>query len=512
MSEQFSKRLFLSYAHDDDEPFMAGESGFVSRLHENLQTRLKVRGFRDIQIWMDRQKLAGNHIFAKELDGQVTTTDILISVLSPAYMASTWCVRELLEFCEAVARSEQPVVGTKARVFKIVKRPLLPEHEKILPELIRSVDGYDFYALEDNKAREFDPVFGQESKQLYAIHLDGLAEDIAIFLRELTASAAASAVAGMPSAMALSVPESATPTKPPIYLAQCAYDRQSDRAALEVELKGRGYPVFPERQLPSDEAGHVAEAAALLSQCRLSIHLVGSGPGMVPDGPSGKPAVMLQNELAAERSRTAGLKRIVWLNEGTKSDDPRQQGFLNALLNDPQVLLGADVITGNFESLKEAVRNTLRKLETPEAPQPAGGAGSAPKLVYIICCREDRTSVLPLRKYLKEAGFRTQVPVFEGDAAEVHERSQAALAECDAVMVYYGAGTEAWKRTVDSERLKIKGYRPGKPAPPSWCYVAAPVTTDKQEALELEDNPINGLEGFSEAALQPLIQSLRSGA
>jgi len=41
----------------------------------------------------------------------------------------------------------------------------------------------------------------------------------------------------------------------------------------------------------------------LLKRCQLSIHLVGEAYGGVPDGRSQKSVVVLQNELAAKRSK-----------------------------------------------------------------------------------------------------------------------------------------------------------------------------------------------------------------
>ena len=89
----------------------------------------------------------------------------------------------------------------------------------------------------------------------------------------------------------------------------------------------------------------------------------------------------------------------------------------------------------------------------------------------LICDERDRKATIPLRKFLKGQGLDVQIPVFEGDAATVRRNNQDLLTRCDAVIVFYGAGDESWKRTVESDLRKMKGYRgdrPLRPATRTW--------------------------------------------
>jgi hypothetical protein len=104
------------------------------------------------------------------------------------------------------------------------------------------------------------------------------------------------------------------------------------------------------------------------------------------------------------------------------------------------------------------------------------------------------------------------IPVFEGDATEVREANQKLLTTCDAVLLFYGAGDEAWKRTVDNELKKMRGYRGDKPLLASYTYLAAPKTGDKDDRLEMEEpHLINGFGDFSEAAMAEFLQALNAG-
>jgi hypothetical protein len=312
-------------------------------------------------------------------------------------------------------------------------------------------------------------------------------------------------------APAENVAAQAAPAKCAVYLAESSYDRREERHALEADLQFHGYAILPDRQLPREEADYVAEVARLLEKCKLSIHLVGSGYGAVPDGPSQKSVVVLQNDLAVQRCRNGALQRVIWLPEGTASQQGVQREFIEALQKDAEAQFGADLVTADLESLKGAVHAVLRKLEEPERPKLAPpGPANATKLVYLICDERDRSATIPLRKYLRSQGLDFKIPLFEGDAATVRQANQDLLTQCDSVMLFYGAGDEAWKRTVENDLKKVRGYRTERTLSPIWTYLALPATTDKSDLIELEEpNLIDGLKDFPDASLKAYVETLR---
>ncbi len=78
---------------------------------------------------------------------------------------------------------------------------------------------------------------------------------------------------------------------------------------------------------------------------------------------------------------------------------------------------------------------------------------------------------------------------------------------CDAVIVYYGAGKDSWRLSVERERRKMRAYR-DKPLLAAYTYLAPPKKDDKVIMKTIEDNVIDGLEGFSEAAMDPFHQAV----
>lgn len=152
---------------------------------------------------------------------------------------------------------------------------------------------------------------------------------------------------------------------------------------------------------------------------------------------------------------------MIWLPAGTESDDPDHRQFIEALHKDAEAQYGADLITGDFEELKANVHLILENIERAGQQTNEPVANRDSKLIYLICDRKDREAVLPLRKLLKSKGFEVKIPLFEGDAATVDGVKQEMLTECNAALVFYGKGDEAWKRAIDSDLVKSRAIVAG---------------------------------------------------
>lgn len=387
------------------------------------------------------------------------------------------------------------IVGNKIRVFKVLKLPV--DTLDSLPPVMKVALGYEFFVVEDGTPLELDPAYGEAFGQKYHRKVAKLSNEIAQLLKSLGNGSGAGAT-----------PQAAKAT---IYLAECSYDRKETREILEGDLRLHGYTVLPDQQLPREEAAYVAAVEALLARCNLAVHLVGAGHGAVPDGPSNKSAVVLQNELAVRQSKRGALPRVIWLPEGTRSEQAPQQAFIEALHQDEEAQFGADLITGDTEALKTAIYTSLNRLEQPE-PKPQEAACAAPsgaRLIYLCCTEKDRKATVPLRKYLREQGFDVSLPAFEGEAAAVREAHRQLMITCDAVLIFYGAGDEAWKRTIDSELKKMPGYRSGHPLLARYTYLAEPKTSDKEDLIDMgEPGLIDALTGFSVGDMASFVSAL----
>src|SRR5262249_13942502 len=152
---------------------------------------------------------------------------VLVSVLSPRYVKSEWCQRELNAFLEASLKTGGARIKDKLRVFKVVKTPI-PREEQ--PAELQATLGYEFFTVErdSGRQRELGPMSPPDSQSLYWVKLDDLAHDIAELLKIL-----AGQMSGTPSAPPAS--------KGTVYLAETSSDLRDRRDAVRRELLGQGY-------------------------------------------------------------------------------------------------------------------------------------------------------------------------------------------------------------------------------------------------------------------------------
>ncbi len=144
-------------------------------------------------------------------------------------------------------------------------------------------------------------------------------------------------------------------------------------------------------------------------------------------------------------------------------------------------------------------------------PEPAA-AGSCPR-VYLICDQRDETAVEAIEDFLFDNGIEVSLPSFEGDESEISEVHWGNLADCDGVLVYYGAAGKAWVDYKLRELVKATGYRDGRPIARQAVYLAPPFDRRKERFRSLSAAVVRQ-EGdqFEPALLAPFVAELKSPA
>jgi len=492
----FEQHAFISYAHVDNLTTPDDNRGWVTRFQQQLASYLSSEIATEARLWRD-DRLRGNEVFGNEIVSQFPKTALLIAVMSPRYIESDWCLRELTEFCAAAERTGI-FVDDKTRVVRVLLKPMSEEQRARLPPALRADEslGYPFFEeVEGKRTLRLDPTLG--NGEAYRRSVMFLAEDLAEVISRLDRSAPAGAEA----------PAAATPPPLTVFLAECGADRRDDRERLRAELKAHLVQVLPEQRLPEVQDEFVAQVDRLLERCQLAIHLVGASYGNVPDGPGMKSGVVLQNECAIRRSRATGLPRLIWLPEGTVPTVEPQAQFIAALKASAELQTGADLITGPLQVFKTAMHASIARLRQPPAASPVDAPDAA--AVYLLCDEKDRKATVPLRKLLREKGFEAALPAFEGDAAAVREANQRLLVGCAAVLLFYGAGGEAWKRSTDNELRKQLAMRPSGGETPVWTALGDPTTAHKDDLVDMDEpRLIDARGGLVAERLGPLLQTL----
>ncbi len=485
----FKYDFFISYAHADNELYDA-EQGWVDLLHERLSVRLhQLMGSRPT-IWRDR-KLQGNDEFGQTLIVELKQAALLLSILSPRYVQSDWCQREIREFYEHAEAHGGFRLEDKSRIFKVLKTPVELGEQ---PEMVRGLLGYPFYEIDSasGRAREFSHhKEGTSYDMRYWQKLDDLAWDVKLLLERIKSQT--------------SSPAASTTSGKTIYLAETTSDLNEERDRIKRELIQHGHRVLPDQPLPY-AAQLRPEVESYLAQCQLAVHLIGARYGMVPEDEA-QSIVELQHGLATTRVSQADFAQLIWLPPGLSATDERQQRFINELLNHTNLPKGAELLQNKLEDLKTIIHEKLnppKRVEEAKQAADRQNSGDEPKLVYLVYDRPDYDAIAPVEDYLYQHGFEViQTP--EQNDAQVHREN---LLLCDAVLTYCGATQDGWLQLKKMDLLKLPGYGRAKPLLAKGFYLSAPQSSGKERFRVQDGLVIKNYADFSPDALTPFIEQI----
>lgn len=519
----FTHDIFISYAHLDDRSPFGDEKGWIDLLHERLSVLVSQALGSELSIWRDGHNLQGNDQLQGAIGSGITESLLLVPVISPRYVQSDWCNREMAAFHAAQPPPQAAGPSFRSRVFKVVKTPL-PDHLKNLePEHIRNLIGYQFYGENEADGQLYE--FSSDPKdKSYWTMLNRLVSDITKTLIELkyspssrpgdvSANAVApslvTAVTVAPGAPAVVTPNGANAAKL-VYLAETTSDLVKERELVRDELRQRGHSVLPEQKLPLEEMKQTEAAVrADLARCALSVHLVGTRYGSTPEDDA-RSVVRIQEELATERGAAdAAFLRLLWMPSGLSTaaveiSDQRQKTFIAELQT--RVTAGAELLQMSIEDLKTRVVEKLN----PPAITPKRGPSKL-KQVYLICENRDRSFVRPVKEYLFKQNFEVITCVDEGAADQLMAYHQKNLRECDAALIYFGSGDEPWVRKNLEDLEKAYGYGREEDWAANAVYVGAPPNDQKEDFLtHLVPYVIRNFSSFDPNELKDFVSAVQT--
>ncbi len=466
--------IFISYAHIDDQVLTDGQKGWITQFHRVLDVRLsQLLGVKP-KIWRD-PKIQGNDVFDDKIVSSFKDAKVMVSIMSPRYLRSEWCMKELNEFYDAASEAGGVVVGEKSRIIKVIKTPFdLSEIPDRIPPILKSVMGFQFFEHESETGRlvEYDERFGERARQNYFSRIYDLAYEICDLIKDIEGHSGSE---GSPDDAENFKHDGLT-----VYLAEVTSDILGERNRIARELKERGHRVLPDKQMPDSASDIRSELSSLLETCDFSVHLVGDRYGAVPED-ADKSTVELQNEIAAEVCKKHELERLIWI-ANNRSEDTRQTAFLAKLEEDLDAQLGAEVIgepIDNFKGYLLERINSKKDADSSEVQtqEPSGVVDS--KSIYLICDAKDEDAVEPIEDFLFDLGFDVSLPLFEGNEADVAEAHRNKLIFCTSAIVYYGAGSRSWVETKLMDLIQAPGYGRTNPFAAKCVLVDEPVDRRK---------------------------------
>src|SRR5262249_26670904 len=345
--------VLLNYAAIDDYPLSAGKPGWVSQLHRNLEVRMEQLSGEKVHV----TPLPENAI-APEIEGEllqhIPNAKVMISVLSPPFLKSDLCRREVERFWQGAEETGGRYLNEKPRLLKALKTSVALEqmpHE--LVDIFSPLFGFEFFELDADtgRVREFDEAFGPVLKQLFFERVYDLAYDGCQVLGLLKRARGQDGPSAAPNRH-----------RHWVYLATTTSDVADERDRIKRELLERGHVVLPDAPLPMLSRDVETMVRDCLAKCTIAIHLLGQRYGVTPED-SSESIPALQVRLTAEPGCRPDLQRLIWMPGGGESADARQRAFVRRVQEDPALHDRTEIIEGNLNLLK---KDLIRRLAPPE--------------------------------------------------------------------------------------------------------------------------------------------------
>ncbi|MCS6973466.1 MAG: hypothetical protein N2044_04150 [Cyclobacteriaceae bacterium] len=427
----FEIDVLILFSQSDNAP---QQGSWVTQFKRFLEVMLiQVLGEKlNIQL-----KSETDNLITPRLDNAAT----LVTILSHQFVRSGQCLDNLEMFCKAAEKTPSPY----NRIFKVFKTQLSWAEQ---PPRIRELLGYEMYQIDNDtgEVREYSDYFSSEAERQYWMKMVDLAYDIYDTLLALRGQE-------KPEIKKLY-------GRKTIYLAETGHDLTVQRNIIRRELQRLGYVVLPAKTLPSEYREFERAVRQNLEEADMSIHLIGSAYGEIPEG-SDRSAMDIQNMLAAEKSERVGKERfprLIWISPVLVNVSERQRAFIELLKRDIALQEGAEILQTPLEDFKNIIREELQE----KHGSLLSGSDSA-RTVYLLHDKVDQDEVKPVIETLQQKGYKVLVPDFEGELMRVRNTHISNLRNFDTAIIYKGRVNEQWVRMKILDLLKAPGLGRSKP-------------------------------------------------
>jgi hypothetical protein len=441
--------VLIHFADKDNESAKKTDLGWVTQFKKFLELML-------YQVLGTRPNVVLKSEFDSATASTMDTASVLVTILSKDFIHSGRCLDTVEAFFKNTSASKFN------RVFKVLKSPLTLQEQ---PPRLRDLLGYDMYQLdvETGQMKEYSDFFSAEAERQYWMKMVDLAYDIHETL------------------MLLKQGEMKTEVKnifkrKTIYLAETGHDLSVQRNIIKRELQRHGYIVLPNHTLPTQFGELERSVKKDLDETSLSIHLIGSSYGEIPDG-SELSVVDIQNRLASEaavakRSRKEEFSRLIWIAPNLKNASDKQKSFIDTIRRDTEAQEGAEILQNPLEDFKNIMREELLESLDRKEEDFSG------KSIYLVHDRIDHNEVRPFVDAIEKSGFKVLTPAFESDLLESRKKHIENLRTFDGAIIFKGKVNDQWVRMKVLDLLKAPGFGRKKPIRGKAILAESPAALD----------------------------------
>jgi hypothetical protein len=424
-SATYTYDIFISYAHVDNIPVFNQEQGWIEQFHEDLRILLVQRLGRidDIRIWWDEKRLDGGTFFDHSIEEGIRRTAVMLCLLSPGYMKSDYCQKELDAFYQKVQDEEFGLkVGDRSRLLNVL---LYNIPFKKWPAELGGTSGFPFYdsdSEEDwgNPLEVNDPRFRKQ--------LNDLKETLANVIEEMR-----------------------EPVPPPlpafsIYFGDVADSLRTVRKRTIAELEKQGYTVICDVPPPFEKEEHERAVKEKIEGSLLNVHLLDQFPGREIEGEETLWYPQTQVEIGLQTEKP----QLIWVPAETNIEiieEEQYKTFIGALESGRQSAKKIDFIRGAKSELTKQIIDLVEHLKKEqEQLKNEGLAAVADMAVLLDTHAQDQVYAWRVGETLLEHGIKAYLNPVEDDPRLNANTLEERISKVNKLVFFYGKVTWDWVR------------------------------------------------------------------
>ncbi len=251
--------IFISYAHLDNLILFHESQGWIEEFFTELNLLLsrRIGQAETIKFWWDNKKLDGSMEFNPYIDESIRKSAIMICLLSPAYLQSQYCKKELQTFySKAVAEPAGLHLNNRSRIINVLLNNI-PFTQ--WPSELNGATGFKF---NDAKEKEdFGDAFETNSAD-FKNCLKGLREAIIKLMDEFKNT-------GQP----------VCDNKFTIFFGDVSDSLQKLKKRTIAELKNHDFEIITDIPPPYEKQEHENLVKEKIKKANLLVHLLDQLPG-----------------------------------------------------------------------------------------------------------------------------------------------------------------------------------------------------------------------------------------
>ncbi|MCV6637262.1 toll/interleukin-1 receptor domain-containing protein [Candidatus Albibeggiatoa sp. nov. NOAA] len=418
--------IFVSYAHVDNTPLPGAEQGWVSTLINGLRNHLGQKLGRSdaYQLWLDTTEPTNAQLLSKRQQN-ISESALLLIILSPAYLASAYCMSDLSQFIITT--------GVDAGRIFIVEHDYIDPDER--PPSLEHIMGYPFW-IRDTMTQQIRklgvPKPNPEREFEYYQRLDDVAREMVNKLKSMRQTVHPAV-------------ENSTPMTT-VFLASATEDLIEQRSKIKRYLIQQNIRVLPE-----NSTGFNPNLTQDLEQSQLFIQLL-------TDKTDGGYALFQY-----QQAKQANLKILQWRPQFIDVNSITDQNQRDLLMTDTVVVMG-------LVEFQHYVSQQISKWQQMEAErqhqaqflQQIQQQTEQDIVVFIDANPDDMSLGQQISEVLQNYGIAYTLPLPvtpQTKAAEIRKDLKNNLLYSDALLILYGEATPEWVRGQLWEVRRLQGNR-----------------------------------------------------